>query len=299
MITNCSLVIFFYLNYFLLFPTFFVRKKFFLFFLSLVAFALLFFVIQDYIRSFFFTAPVMHGQNDFHPVRFGPGLFMFFLVAILSTGIQITGEWFKSEQRNKTIENDKLNTELSSLKSQINPHFLFNALNTIYALTITESAKASEAVVKLSKMMRYVIEDSQGNLVDLRQEIYHLENYIEFQKMRANTKLNIDYTFEADGISNYRIAPLILVPFIENAFKYGISSHEACTVKIHLRVEGNKLSFQVNNKIFPSQALTTKETSIGINNTKRRLELIYPEKHDLKVDNEQGMYSIALTINLA
>lgn len=297
-ITNLSLVAFFYLNYLLLFPQLFVRKKFLLYLLSLVGVTLLFFVLQDYARSFF-TTPIMPGQNDFRPVRFGPGLFMFLLVTTLSTGIRITEELFKSEQRNKAIENDKLNAELSSLKSQINPHFLFNALNTIYSLTITESSKASEAVVNLSKLMRYVIQDSQGNTVPLKEEINHLEDFIEFQKLRTTQKLTVNYMKVIDNLDNCEIAPLILIPFIENAFKYGVSAHEDSTIAIDLLLENGLLSLNISNKIFLTKNISQANAGIGLNNTKRRLALIYPDKHQLETIEEQGTYAVALKINLA
>lgn len=226
-------------------------------------------------------------------------ILMFFLVAALSTGIGIAQEWIKSNQRLKAIEAEKLNAELNGLKSQINPHFLFNSLNTIYALTLTDTAQANTAVLKLSEMMRYVLEDAQVELVTLNKEIEHLQNYIAFQQLRANENLKVNFLIENNSTSDTKVAPLILISFIENAFKYGVSAHELSVIDIQLYVDSSHVHFSVKNKVFPTLSTLGREKGIGLENTKRRLELIYPARHSLIIENLNRNYRVDLKINLS
>lgn len=295
LITDIGLVSLFYLNYYVLFNYFFKRRRLRLYSVVLIAVTFVFCIGQNLARIWF--TPAMDGLGHKNILHLGPGLLLFFLISVLSSGLRITDEWFKSEQRNKAIETDKLKVELTSLKTQINPHFLFNALNTIYSLTITGSATASEGVLKLSKMMRYVMEDSQDNMVDLAAEIEHLENYIEFQQLRSSDKLILDYKKSIDTIE-YKIAPLVLIPFVENAFKYGLSNHSDSPIKIDLEVKAGVLGLKVTNKIFMTSTLSGATSGIGIQNTKRRLDLLYPNRYGVNIMERSGIYMVELIINL-
>jgi two-component system, LytTR family, sensor kinase len=297
-ITDVSLLVLFYLNYLLLFPHYFNRKKFLHYAFALFNVTLAIYLLQDYLRFQFLILPWVGEAKEYYP-HFGPFMSMFLLIAVLGTGIRMAEEWLKGEQLNKEREKEKVQAELASLKSQINPHFLFNALNTIYSLTVTESQKASEAVLNLSKMMRYVMQDAQGDYVPLKDEINHLENFIDFQKLRATQKLTIEYFKHVDDNTAYKIAPLVLIPFIENAFKYGVSAHDESTIEIQLFAENGKLSLDVSNKIFQSQTLFEANSGIGLNNTTRRLELIYPGKHKLMITEKEGVYAVELKIDLS
>lgn len=299
LITDICLLVLFYVNYFLLFPYFFRAKKFVQYCLVLFVFTLIVYIAQDYIRFYWFM-PGIEAHTFEYRFHFGPILSMFFLIAVLGSGIRIAEEWLRTDQHNKAIEKERLDAELASLKAQINPHFLFNALNTIYSLTVTESDKASDAVIKLSKMMRYVMQDSQYSYVPLKYEVDHLENYIQFQKLRATDKLSVHYenTINNAGDWELEIAPLILIPFIENTFKYGVSTHDDSGINIGLHIADGALTLRTSNKVFKTSDISDATSGIGMKNTKRRLELIYPDKHELKIDNENGFYSVVLKIEL-
>lgn len=297
-VTDISLLVLFYFNYFLLFPHYFKNRRFATYAVALLLVSFTTYFIQDYVR-FYSISTVAHDSNEWqYHLHFGPFISIFFLIVVLGTGIRAAEEWLKADQRNKEIETEKLDAELASLKAQINPHFLFNALNTIYSLTITESVKAGDAVINLSKMMRYVMQDSQQNTVALSAEIDHVGYYIDFQKMRVTPNVTIVFTKDIDTPDRYTIAPLILIPFIENTFKYGISTQQDCTINIQLEVINGQLVMQVSNHIYRSQNLNGSNAGIGIANTRRRLGLIYPGKHDLKITEEDNTYTVNLKINL-
>lgn len=297
-VTDISLLVLFYFNYLLLFPHYFKNRRFVTYGIALLLTTFIIYAIQDYVRFYSMSIPAHNGEAWEYHLHLGPFISIFFLVVVLGTGLRAAEEWLKAEQRNKEIETEKLDAELASLKAQINPHFLFNALNTIYSLTITESDKAGEAVVNLSKMMRYVMHDSQQNVVALTAEIDHLGYYIDFQKMRVNPNVTILFSKNIDTPERYTIAPLILIPFIENAFKHGISTQQNCTIQIQLDVYNGQLVMQVTNHIYRSQSIDNSNAGIGIANTQRRLGLVYPGSHDLKITEENNTYTVNLKIKL-
>jgi LytS/YehU family sensor histidine kinase len=200
-----------------------------------------------------------------------------------------------AEQTKKEIETEKLNTELSFLKSQINPHFLFNTLNNIYSLAVAKSDATAGAVLKLSSIMRYVITDTKHHLVPLEKELQFIQHYIDLQKVRLTDKVTLNFSISGE-VENKQIAPLIFIPFVENAFKYGISAKENSTISIEVKVVDSEVILSVHNAIVTQQKELIENTGIGIKNSKRRLELLYPDKHELQVKNENGHFSVNLTI---
>lgn len=202
---------------------------------------------------------------------------------------------FKTELVNRKLKGEAVNAELAFLKSQINPHFLYNTLNYVYSLAIPVSDKLANAVLKLSDLMRYTLTDHPDGRVGLDKEVEYLNSYIELFKMRFEPAFYVK--FETEGISGQKIAPLLLIPFVENAFKHGVVNEEKFPVKILLKVNNNnRLSLEVSNKI--SRAQKDHSSGIGLVNINRRLELIYPEKHDLMVSNNGNTYKTTLIINL-
>jgi len=227
-----------------------------------------------------------------------PGTFMMFLlILIISGGIKIINQWFRSERRNEEIEKEKISTELALLKSQVNPHFLFNTLNNIYSLAVANSADTAMAVMKLSSIMRYVLEDTKAHLVPLSKEIQFLENYISLQRVRLTDKSIIHFNV-AGETDKKMIAPLIFISFVENAFKYGVSTHQVGSIDIELAVSGQQLQFSVANKKHTHGNLYADNTGMGISNTKRRLALMYPQRHQLLIDNQPETFFIKLIIEL-
>jgi len=201
---------------------------------------------------------------------------------------------FKSEQVNRKLKEEVVKAELSFLKSQINPHFLYNTLNYVYSLAIPVSDQLANAVLRLSDLMRYTLNDSPDGKVSLNKEVEYLESYVALFKMRFEPKFYVNFITE--GISDQKIASLILIPFVENAFKHGVVNDETQPVRIKLKVQNKRLSFEVSNKI--SHAQKDHSSGVGMVNIHRRLDLIYPEKHELLISNNGNTYKSTLILNL-
>jgi len=234
------------------------------------------------------------------PLRNWP-LFNFLLtsgmVTGLSLGLRLSEKLSRNEKMRKEAEKDKLHSELSILKHQINPHFLFNTLNSIYSLALVKSDLTAEAVMKLSDMMRYVIQDVEHETVPLERELEYMGHYVEFQKIRLNEKAVVRVSIAGDP-TPYQIPPMILVPFIENAFKYGTSSHEKSVITIVITITAGKLAFGVTNQVFAGRE-NTETFGIGLQNTRQRLNLMYPGKHRLVLTNDGKVFMANLEITMA
>lgn len=248
--------------------------------------------------------PPKHERNTFRRgnngggIHYFPGSYaVFILVFTVGTCISVMQQWLKAERTKKDIETEKLNTELSFLKSQVNPHFFFNTLNNIYSLAVVQSDQTAPAVMKLSSIMRYILTETQTNLVPLQNEVDFITNFIDLQLVRLTDKVQV--IFNADGdIDNKQIAPLLFIPFVENAFKYGVSTKEKTAINIILVTKEDKVAFTVTNTIVKADKGIIETTGIGINNVKRRLELLYPGKHTLQVLEENNHFIVHLDINL-
>ncbi|MDF2157471.1 sensor histidine kinase [Algoriphagus sp. CAU 1675] len=228
---------------------------------------------------------------------------LLYVVSIgLSTSAALVQKWQKDDIARQELEKQRINTELSYLKAQINPHFFFNTLNNIYSLTNLDIKKAQEALLKLSRMMRYVLYENLKEATLLSKEVDFIRDYIELMKMRMTEKVKLDIQLD-DPKENQIIAPMLILPFLENCFKHGISSQKESTIHIKLEIIGNTLFFETRNQIFPvnRDSPEAKESGIGLVNTQRRLSLLYPNKHKLKFgkDEDNQEYYVNLTINLA
>lgn len=237
----------------------------------------------------------MRGNSRF---LFFPGSnAIFFLVFLISTCISVTQQWLKSEETKKEVESEKLNTELSFLKSQVNPHFLFNTLNNIYALAVVGSDKTAPAIMKLSSIMRYILTDTQSDTVPLENEVNFVANFIDLQRVRLTDKVTVSFTTEGN-ISTQQIAPLLFIPFVENAFKYGVSTKENSVITIIVNATDSNVHLFVSNTIVKADNGILDTTGIGINNVKRRLDLLYPEKHNLQITNNEETFFVNLVITI-
>ncbi|HSZ87048.1 MAG TPA: sensor histidine kinase [Puia sp.] len=303
---NCFYIAFYYLNFYVIIPKLLTRKKVIPFVIVSVIF-LLFFGLFPRLYHYFsdtlqWLPPIIRRSTrprNLLPPLLSPGsIAIFSMVFAVSTGLRVVTQWFQTEQRNKEIENEKLNTELSFLKSQINPHFLFNTLNNIYSLAADNSKHTAEAVMKLSSIMRYVLTEAKNDCVPVEKEIVFIRHYIELQKLRLTDKSSVDFTVDGDPIGK-KISPLLFLPFVENAFKYGISTREISPIIILLKIENNELFFSVKNNKHKSSLLKPAEnTGIGINNSRRRLELLYRNRYSLNIDDTDSAYIVNLKINL-
>lgn len=215
-------------------------------------------------------------------------LFMFLVVVAASFALCLYELWQKAKQ-------EKLSTEIAFLKAQINPHFLFNTLNSIYSLALTNSDKVADAVMKLSGLMRYSVSDADRPLVDLAKELSYLENFIDLQRLRLTDNVNVVYE-RRGAVVGKEIAPFLLIPFVENAFKYGVSTSEDCKIGIIIDVGDNTLSLQVRNDKVPMRGDINQGIGLGINSTRKRLEYLYPGKHELEIVDAPQDFSVLLKI---
>ena len=233
------------------------------------------------------------------PVRNMP-LFDFLLTSCLITGLSLglrfSEKMILHEKLRKEADREKLNVELKLLKHQINPHFLFNTLNSIYSLALMKSDMTAEAVMKLSEMMRYVLQDVSGEKVPLELELEYIRHFVELQKIRLNDNVEVQFRMSGEPVP-FEIPPIILVPFIENAFKFGSSAHESARIAIDIRIEGTMLKMLVTNRIFPGRTAEP-AFGIGISNTRKRLEMIYPGRHELDIEKNEGHFIVNLSVNL-
>ncbi|MDN3657993.1 histidine kinase [Ferruginibacter paludis] len=300
---NSLLIVFFYLNLFLLLPKLYYRQKKMPYFLIVFIFMLIAIYLPSYVRAEFMPPKMPLPDAGLGVPRRGPdtigsvfGFLHFLIIWFLSSIIHLAGRYRQMEQKNKEMRVQKLDAELSYLKAQINPHFLFNTLNNIYALAITQHDQTPEAILKLSDIMRYVTEDANTATVPLQKELDYLENYITLQQLRSNDKLTVDFTITGEAGTN-SIAPLLLINFIENAFKYGVSNHEPCFINIHILINERQLTLTVKNKVMVVTA--EQSTFTGTNNTLRRLHLQYAKKHNLTIDENDNLYGVFLQLDLA
>jgi hypothetical protein len=221
---------------------------------------------------------------------------IFILVFMVSTGTRVISYWFESERNRIRAEKEKSFAELTALKAQLNPHFLFNTLNSIYFLARKKSDATPEVILKLSDLMRFVLTETTAGSIPLVKELESIRQYIDLQKLRltGKTKIIFEITGEAGNLS---IAPLLLLPFVENAFKYGVSSHRHSEILISLTMMQDRLTFLVKNgKVGAS--VSEKSTGTGLKNVVRRLNLTYPGKHALKIGETETEYVAELKIIL-
>lgn len=304
LINSALLIGFFYLNYLIIIPGLSLRTHYFKWiFLIFVAYMAVIFLPETITKTlgFEFHHP-FHKEGMRPPPRHEPDLFRdfmrkyqlqestlkFLLILTLSFLLSANKKW-------KQYREEKRQAELSYLKSQVNPHFLFNTLNGIYSLSIVDPQKTPDSILKLSELMRYVISEIKKDMVPLNNEIDYLQNYIDLQKIRLGDTVDIIFKIDKDSY-DYKIAPLLMIPFVENAFKYGVSSASPSVISIDLLIRERKLIFKVSNKKPPTEINT--RTNTGIENVKQRLELTYPQMHNLKITETDQEYNIELQILL-
>lgn len=289
-----------YFNYFVLLPRFLEEKKGVRFLAEfLLAFTIIV-LLRIHLERYF-----IDGYSHQHRYLYSPR----FIVHVISTNlftviflgmIRFVVEWFEFEARKKNVENERLTAELNFLKAQINPHFLFNTLNNLYYLAYTKSEKTPEIIAKLSQMMRYMIYESNNTLVPLNKEIEYMENYISLERLRLNDQIPIRLSVDGDP-NRYRVAPFVFITFLENAFKHGVSnSNPKAWVNISLRLKESECTYQVeNSKTTSPKPEAESKSGIGLQNLSRRLELSYPNKHQLEVQDLPDRYIVTLTIKLS
>ncbi len=295
-----------YVNLLFLIPRLLLNKKYAIYFLALIAVMILNAPILTGIT--YFNSEYIHQNSQQLKediTSFQVLIYSFintsFLVGI-TTGLKFMSLWFSQQQKAREQEKQHLQSELTFLRSQINPHFLFNTLNNLYSLTLKKSDLAPEIVLKLSEMMRYMLYECNEKMVPLEKEINYVQSYIELEQLRKGDQTRITFNTQCQ-LNGQQIAPLLLIPFFENAFKHGINSQiDSGWVNIDLHVSGNYLDLQIANSHYPKingKKSDSEHRGIGLKNVKRRLLLLYPDQHELTIQETEDTYSINLKIELS
>ncbi len=287
------------INLYVLIPKFLKREKYILFIITFVINLLLF----SQLNILFFEYFIDYIFPDYYFISYHSNtklitIFSIFLIGF--TLLKLSEDWFylnREENRSLKNRNQQIQSQLASLRSQINPHFLFNALNVVYALALENKKETTEAIVQLSDILRYVIYDSNTERVSLKNEITLLTNYIEFQKFRHNTSNKIEFTHIIDN-ENYQIYPMLLLPFVENSFKYGIKGDTENTfVNISINLTANEFKFTIENNYNKASLQNEKEHSgFGIENVMKNLEIVYPNTHVFKIDKTDTRFKVSLKL---
>ena len=287
-----------YINLFILIPKTLAKRKHKLYFALLGLCIILMVPIHASIEYFnFHNIDEFKNHIDWKNLTLFSFINLSFMIA-MTTGLHLGVDWYKQQQEKQELESEKLHSELRFLKSQINPHFLFNSLNNLYALTLKKSDRAPEMVLKISEIMRYMLYDSNVPLVPLEKELNYINNYIELQKLRQGSKTHINIEIEGQA-NGHLVAPLLFSPFLENSFKHGIDNNiDQSWVNIVLQINQTDIDFKIANGKFSIPQAKNKDGGIGLKNVKRRLELLYPGKYTLTIDDNNNTYSTTLKLNL-
>jgi len=299
--------ILFYINYYYLIPKILLQKKTLDYIVLSIVFLFVFSLMVNLINTLTFIAqlpkdiplwdenrPPMEELPEFR--QFFITFFTLIIPFIISSVLRIYLEWNKNEDLRKIIENEKVNSELQFLKTQLNPHFLFNSLNAIYSLSVKKSPNTSESIINLSELMRYMLYEADKDLVPLAKELEYIRNYVQLQRLRLSDSENVILKISGED-RGMAIPPLLFISFIENAFKYGTDFRGKTSVKINLSIFKESIHFIIINKIgaFRKEA---KNSGVGLQNIRNRLKLLYPNSHDLSVENDGKDYCVRLTLKL-
>lgn len=292
-----------YLNLYVLMPLYYYRQRYFLY----GCFVVLMLIVGGLLKRYITHAFIIPWEAVHDPERYRKERLEFWIpiriirisleeipVIAITMLIQLMRRAYIREKHFRELEKEKFLAEMGLLKAQINPHFFFNTLNSLYALTLRGSEQASKVVLRLSNLMHYMLYEARANKVLLEDEINHLENYISIEQMRFADRLDLSFQHSGD-ISGKMIAPLLLLPFIENAFKHGISDGSGW-ITINLKVIENKLFLKVAN----SYQETGKKSGhgLGLENARRRLELSYPGRHELQLRIHPEIFEADLKLEL-
>ncbi len=284
-----------YFNIYYLIPNYLSQTRFATYSLLLVVLVIIITppsMLSLYFR--FFNQPEFQaGVLDAQPAMF----IMTFLILGISTILKIITDWIRHQTVKRELERQTMRSELRFLKSQINPHFLFNTLNNLYALTLKKSDKAPEIVLKLSEMMRYMLYECNERRVPLRKEVNYIRNYLDLERLRQGKNARIEFELEG-SVQQQKIAPLMFIPFLENSFKHGLNQVAEGFVRIHIEIEEQKLRLEIENSKPTLPKINHRSGGIGLQNVQRRLDLLYPEQYELSIDNHPETYIVQLKIDL-
>jgi two-component system LytT family sensor kinase len=316
--------IIFYSNYLILVPKFFFGSRKYRYYLSVTFLLTFLYFVSD--RSNELVFKYVPGRNNIEEIKkpaderndVGPPkpdalfgrppfremhlfnyAFTSLFLIFFSIGLRVLERHSQTEKLQKELEKEKLNSELAFLKNQISPHFFFNTLNNIYSLININAEDSQKAVLKLSKLMRYLLYESEQGNTRLSNEIDFMNNYIDLMKLRMSEKINLAVSFPGK-YDNINIPPLLFIPFIENAFKHGISYREKSFIDISMLTDRDSITFRCANSVIMSREDTEPAHSgIGLENVRKRLNLLFPKKHLLKIDKSERAFEVVLNIKFA
>ena len=299
----------FYLNYSFLVPRLLLNKKIGQYAFVSIAFIVFFiFMYQNILpsislgSSFSNQNELMYLKNGRNAIEFKNSFFagliqaiVVFLIFAISLSIKLSIEWYKNEKIKNLIKTQKINAELSFLKTQLNPHFLFNTLNSIYSLANKKSDDTTEAIITLSELMKYMIYETNKEFVALQNEIDYIKNFISLQNLRLKDSSGV--RFNVRGKLDYNIEPLLLISFIENAFKFGTDYTGKTDITIEIKVENDILGLKVSNYISLKEK-NNLSSGVGIENIKSRLNILYPNSHTLNIEESDKLFKVELLLKL-
>ena len=305
------LVAAYYSNTFILVPQFLLKNNTGVYFIIVISIAVVIVLANIYVdewlkirqlmeAAFHKSGPPRHRKGRDHGWDFAM-IAIIALVLGVSTSVTTIQKWQKDKQEREELEKDKVTSELSFLKAQINPHFFFNTLNNIYALTQVDADVAGKAIHQLSRMMRYLLYDTQQGHTMLSQELAFVKDYISLMKLRLTDVVTINFD-EPTKLNDKPVAPMIFLPFVENAFKHGVSATQQSHIDIVILQKDNVLDLTVKNSIINDNSVSLDTNSgIGLVNTRRRLDLLYPGKYKLEIDelNANNEYTVHLILDLS
>jgi two-component system, LytTR family, sensor kinase len=297
---NACLLLFFYLNYALLLPRFYVKgetKKY--FFSIFVVFACFQLLIVAF-RGLAFADNLQMAENEAikrmsHTISTG----FFLLMWAASSGFKLSEEWRNAEISRREIDQRRLEAELALLKSQINPHFLLNTLNNLYAIALTMPEKTPDGILKLSEMVTYILYECDKKQVPIAHDLAFIENYLALQRLRLPANVVLHVEMPPVGKQSGQLEPMLLIPFIENAFKHGLTTQKPCKIFIAIQFLDNTLVLKVENDVFPQKKIEKRdEPGIGLSHTRQRLEHSYTDAHTLKIEDDGSKHRVNLTLHV-
>lgn len=308
-IANTLLLAFFYLHFYWLIPRLYFQQRHYTYIAGIIAGFLAVMLLPSLLtgRNPFERAPLralappMHDAPPGAVTVFRPSgstffeeikhhIFLFASVVLFSLLLRVRGRWYRAETLRQQAE-------LDSLKAQINPHFLFNTLNSIYALAVKKDDHTPDAIINLSELMRYIIKDAKGEAIPVHKELTYIRNYIGLQQSRLGDTVVIDCTITEAETAGKQIAPLLLISFIENAFKYGVNPDKESLISIAIEAMDSRVKMEVRNSKVAADR-TNNSSGIGMVNASARLQLLYPNRHRLTVSEDALYYQVNLIIEL-
>jgi two-component system, LytTR family, sensor kinase len=293
-----DLALMIYITNYLLIPQLLYKKRYVLFALSFIILIIISSIFKMYIIGQVINSPALLSLSGNVKARIYDNVIPHFFLVLSGAAFKLMLDYTRMQKHMVEMAKEKAEAELNFLKLQINPHFLFNSLNSVYFLIEKNNTGAREALHKFSEMLRYQLYEMNGATIPIEKEIRYLNDYVDLQKLRKDE--NYEVTFTCDpGVKGFSIAPLLLIPFVENAFKHiSHQKNERNFIAIDLRITKGTLHFSVENSKEAIDKYTGERNGIGLANVKRRLELLYPQKYELHIKNESDIYSIDLKIKI-